>query len=115
MSCPIFSSTVNFRSVVSTHAFAAGDNFLIPLFAGTTSSLAMGFLVKVLRLWLRALWAIRRTIETGIRSKKRTRRPSIGQNPPAAAGSLHLYIAHAHLALNAAWASAFQNIIVWLQ
>ena len=32
-----------------------------------------------------------------------------------AARSLHLYIAHAHHALNAASASAFQNIIVWFQ
>jgi hypothetical protein len=32
-----------------------------------------------------------------------------------AADSLHLYIAHAHGALNATAASAFQNIIVWLR
>jgi hypothetical protein len=29
-------------------------------------------------LWLRALWVIRRTIKAGIKSKKRTRRPTIG-------------------------------------
>jgi hypothetical protein len=51
---------------------------------------------------------------TEIKSRKRTRRPSIDSNPPEVARGLHLYIAHAHHALNAAGASAFQNIIVWL-
>jgi hypothetical protein len=66
------------RSVVSTQAFAAGYNFFNPLFAGAALSLAAVFFAELLRLWLRALWAIRRTIETEICSKNRTRRPSIG-------------------------------------
>jgi hypothetical protein len=64
--------------VVSTHAATAGDNFVMPLFAGAAPSLATVFSAEVFRLWLRALWAIRKMVETGIRSKKRTRRPSIG-------------------------------------
>jgi len=63
--------------VVSTHSFAAGDNFVGALFGGTAPFWAAGFSAEVLVL-LRALWAIRKTIEMEIRSKKRTRRPSIG-------------------------------------
>src|SRR6266403_676299 len=34
---------------------------------------------------------------------------------PSAARSLHLYIAHAHRALKATAASAFQNLLVWFE
>src|SRR5712691_19038 len=113
-SCPIFSSTLILRSVDSTQAFAAGGSFSAPVLAGAALSSLEVFFAGVLRLWVRALLAIRKMIETEIRSKKRARRPSIGSNPPAAAPSPHLYIAHALYALNATAASAFQNIIVWL-
>ena len=51
----VISALLVVSALVSTQAFADGDNFLTPLFAGTAPSLAAAFFAEVLRLWLRAL------------------------------------------------------------
>jgi hypothetical protein len=51
---------------------------LTPLFAGAVVSLATVCFAEALRLWLRALLTIRKTMDPEIRSKKQTRRPGIG-------------------------------------
>src|SRR6266478_4114325 len=106
--CPIFSSTLIFRSVASTHSKAAGVRRRVLAAPDCFSAIAVFSADE--RLWLRAVSAIRTMIAAGI-TNRTPARPFLNCGSPGSRRMQSLYITHAHRVNNATAKAKFHNII----